>query len=509
MPDMSRIYELRVDTSGVQTVFTYPEGFGYSGLLVYYYDVQRDEFVEYVNGYQVNSSEFTYQTLGRKKIWVSYGNSSAYYYVTTQDWYDLKIETNNVKKNYYQYADTFTTNGLSVSFAHFGYGDEREERSHYYGTNNYSVSVDGLVDGKFQDYGSKVVTVSATLGGRLFTKTYNITVNQLTLVSCVVDENAKTNYKMYDESLQPIQVVITYSNNTSETINATFDSILQQEPVTNGSNDLIKYVFTPSYPQVFVGNNHTYIEHTIYARDWSLDLDATNVRKNYYYETQNSIYYVNSLGGKIYNIDLTGLVAKKKWEFPNGNEYETLSNSSLTISRVGSSVNVTYTISGRTENNVKTASYEITISQKALTSILLGGDYKTVFGVNEQFTTNGLVVTGVYNDTTSEVIDGWTNGSVSTSSAGTQTVTISKTVNSNTVSNTYTITILGIKNVEVKPQKTTYYVGERFKIAQTSGDATDLIIWAFDENNNMAMRIQALKMMMSLEHKVHIKIKFQ
>ena len=466
MPVVSRIYTLRVNSSNAKKVFTYPEVFDSSGISVYLED-EYGNFFGYVYDYTIDANAFSYENVGQKNIWISYGDYSTYYTVTLKNDWSIRINSVGVKKNFYQYADTFTTSGLQVFLAINGVEAQ-------IATSDYSISVSGLVGNYFEDYGSKYVRISVTREGETKTKQYGIQVEQLEYYIQFIN-TPKTNYHLNDTFNNP-QVKITYSNGDEDIHNTTISSISDSASTptssvtTSGNSRTITLSFTPLVTQLGTLTKTLDIK----VRDWTLDLNTTNVKTEYFYE---------SSAGEITNdsIDITGLVARKKWDFDNSvYEYESISNSNLSKSLSGTTVTIS--------SNSKSATYSITKTQNALLEIELNiSGVKTTFGLNEAFTTDGLIVTGVWKNGTSRTLIAteWeTDDTTSiTGTSGEHIVTIKSTDNADIIRK-YAITVLGIKNIKVVPIKTTYFVGESFRLAQSSEDTTDVEIYAIDSNNS-------------------------
>lgn len=92
--------------------------------------------------------------------------------------------------------------------------------------------------------------------------------------------------------------------------------------------------------------------------------------------------------------------------------------------------------------NTNTSTKQICGSvKKTLSSIELGGSYKTYFDVGETFTYTGLTVTAYYADGSSKTVTPTSVSNPTMSTAGTKTVTVSYTEDGVTQSATYTITV--------------------------------------------------------------------
>ena len=94
-----------------------------------------------------------------------------------------------------------------------------------------------------------------------------------------------------------------------------------------------------------------------------------------------------------------------------------------------------------TKNVTVTANYEDEVIPTVLQSITLSGTHKTSFEVGDAFSSEGLVVTAHYSDSTNAVVTGFTVSSPDMSTSGIKTVTVSYTESAVTKTATYQITV--------------------------------------------------------------------
>ena len=135
----------------------------------------------------------------------------------------------------------------------------------------------------------------------------------------------------------------------------------------------------------------------------------------------------------------------------------------------------------------KTASFTISVSEveppstKTLVSISVTHEpNKTIYVTGEQFDPAGLVITGLYDDESTEEITGYTLTQPDMSSPGTKLVVITykgKTAEFNITVNNPAVAHVTAISVTQSPSKTTYYVGEAFtsagmEITATYSDST-------------------------------------
>jgi hypothetical protein len=146
------------------------------------------------------------------------------------------------------------------------------------------------------------------------------------------------------------------------------------------------------------------------------------------------------------SLNTTGLVVTAYYD----NSTSAVVTSACTLSPANGSVlntagTVTVNVS-YTENSVeKTTTFQVTVIQKALSSIAVTTQLTTTsYALGAAFSTAGMAITATYNDGSSAVVTGWTtnpaNGAILTS-AGTKTVTITYTEGGVTKTATTTITV--------------------------------------------------------------------
>ena len=125
--------------------------------------------------------------------------------------------------------------------------------------------------------------------------------------------------------------------------------------------------------------------------------------------------------------------------------------------------NQTVTVSYTERGVTKEQTYEITVNNRALSSITLSGDYPTTFNVGDEFSHEGMTVTATYDNNTSEdVTADATFEGYDMSTAGTQTVTVSYTKGDVTKTATYDITVssVAVTGVTIDPSEVTLLVGK-------------------------------------------------
>ena len=167
-------------------------------------------------------------------------------------------------------------------------------------------------------------------------------------------------------------------------------------------------------------------------------------------EPTKTEYYVDEV------LNTSGMVVTATYDDSSTENVTSQCTFSVDTSSVGTKpVTVSYTYGGVT----KTATFNITVSEPpfALESITLSGNYKTSFEVGDTFSYDGLVVTAHYSNGTTEEVIGYTVSGYDMDNAGTQTITVSYTLNGVTKTANYQITV-SEKAVEPEPEK------EGFKI---------------------------------------------
>ena len=188
-----------------------------------------------------------------------------------------------------------------------------------------------------------------------------------------------------------------------------------------------------------------------------------------------------NIGGKL---DTTGMVVTATYSDKTTKDV----TSSATTSGFDSSAAATdqvVTVS-YTENSVtKTATFKVTISSAALSSITITTQpAKVKYNIGDALDTTGMVVTAVYSDETSAPVTGYTTSGFDSSAAATdQVVTVSYTESSVTKTATFTVTISSVTlssiAITTQPTTTTYYVGGTL-------DTTGMVVTATYSDGNSA-----------------------
>ncbi|MCQ2801457.1 MAG: bacterial Ig-like domain-containing protein [Bacilli bacterium] len=128
--------------------------------------------------------------------------------------------------------------------------------------------------------------------------------------------------------------------------------------------------------------------------------------------------------------------------------------------------NKTITVSYSENNVTKFDSYLITVSNVVPVEIVLSGNYKKTFIENEDFTYDGLVVVCNYNNGDSNQVTNYDVSGYDKTKLGSQTITVSYVEKGTTLTNTYTVTVVAATpvslEIESKPSKTSYFVGDEF-----------------------------------------------
>ncbi|MBQ0009096.1 MAG: bacterial Ig-like domain-containing protein [Firmicutes bacterium] len=111
------------------------------------------------------------------------------------------------------------------------------------------------------------------------------------------------------------------------------------------------------------------------------------------------------------------------------------------------------------------ATYNVTVTEVVVDSISLSGSYKTTYFVNEQFSSEGLIVTASYNNGDSKTVTPTSITGYDMSKTGQQTIAVTYSEDGVSKSATYTITVNPILLEQIilsGNYKTTYFVGDAF-----------------------------------------------
>lgn len=148
----------------------------------------------------------------------------------------------------------------------------------------------------------------------------------------------------------------------------------------------------------------------------------------------------------------------------------------------------TITVSFTENSRTVTTTYKVTVSDYALSSLVVSGTIKNEFFVGDEFSHEGLVATAFYEDGSSRDVsnsDFLTFDEPDLTVAGEKDVNVYYTENDVTKSDSYSITVYNIepKSLEIitKPLKLSYFVGETFsadgiaaKVTYNNNDTKDV-----------------------------------
>jgi hypothetical protein len=509
------------------TTFKVGDTFSHEGMIVTanYDDNTSEDVTAYATfeGYDMS-------TAGEQEVTVSYTKGE----VTKTATYDITVE-NVLLTGITLSGDYPTTFTVGDAFSHEG----MTVTANY----NDNTSEDVTADATFGGYdmstaGEQEVTVSYTKGGVTKTAAYNITVNALTgdaytLVTNVADLADGDNVIIVNTDAEKAMSTTQNTNNRAATA-VTFDE--DGNAIVPSSTDI--QVFT------LEGNSNGWYFYTgsgyLYASSStanqlrteaekddngnakaSLEIDSqgdatikfqgTNSRNMLKYNSGNDIFacYVSGqspvqIYRKPVSKTLTSIMLSGEYpttffvgaEFSFG-ETGTVTavyddNSTKVVTELATfsgydmntagtqTVTVSYTERGVT----KTQTYDITVNNRALSSITLSGDYPTTFNVGDTFSHEGMTVTATYDNNTSEdVTADATFEGYDMSTAGTQTVTVSYTKADVTKTATYEITVnaVAVTGITLNKEAVQLKVGKTTKLTATvePDNATDkTVVWS-------------------------------
>lgn len=506
------------------TTFKVGDTFSHEGMIVTanYDDNTSEDVTAYATfeGYDMS-------TAGEQEVTVSYTKGE----VTKTATYDITVE-NVLLTGITLSGDYPTTFTVGDAFSHEG----MTVTANY----NDNTSEDVTADATFNGYdmstaGDQEVTVSYTKGEVTKTAAYNITVNALTgdaytLVTNVADLADGDNVIIVNKDAGKA-ISTTQATNNRPATGITFDAdgnaivpsstaiqVFTLEGNTEGwyFNTGSGYIYAASS-----SNNHLKTETeaddnakatiSISDGDATIQFQGSNTRNLLKYNSGSSIFSCYASGqqpvqiySKPVNKTLTGIMLSGEYPttFFVGDEFSFGETGTVTAVYDDNSTKVvtelatfsgydmntagtqTVTVSYTERGVTKTQTYDITVNNRALSSITLSGDYPTTFNVGDGFSHEGMTVTATYDNNTSEdVTADATFEGYDMSTAGTQTVTVSYTKADVTKTATYEITVNAVAVTGITLDKETIQlkVGKTTKLTATvePDNATDkTVVWS-------------------------------
>ena len=509
------------------TTFKVGDMFSHEGMIVTAnYD---DNTSENVTAYATFEG-YDMSTAGEQEVTVSYTKGE----VTKTATYDITVE-NVLLTGITLSGDYPTTFTVGDAFSHEG----MTVTANY----NDNTSEDVTADASFNGYdmstaGDQEVTVSYTKGEVTKTATYNITVKALTgdayaLVTSVDDLADGDNVIIVNKDAGKA-ISTTQATNNRPATGITFDA--DGNAIVPSSTDIQVFTlegntegwyFNTGSGYIFAASsssNHLKTETeaddnakaTIEISDGdtadaTITFLGTNTHNILKYNSGNNIFSCYTGGqqpvqiySKPVNKKLTSIMLSGEYpttffvgaEFSFG-ETGTVTavyddNSTKVVTELATfsgydmntagtqTVTVSYTERGVT----KTQTYDITVNNRALSSITLSGDYPTTFNVGDTFSHEGMTVTATYDNNTSEdVTADATFEGYDMSTAGTQTVTVSYTKADVTKTATYEITVnaVAVTGITLNKEAVQLKVGKTTKLTATvePDNATDkTVVWS-------------------------------
>ena len=471
-------------------------------------------------------------TAGDQEVTVSYTEGeeteTATYNITVKNVLLTDITLSGDYPTTFNVGDTFSHEGMTVTAT---YDDNTTE----------DVTADATFDGfDMNTAGEQTVTVSYTKGEVTKTATYTITVNALTgdayaLVTNVSDLADGDNVIIVNKSAGKA-ISTTQNGNNRAATGVTFADGKAIVPASTDiqvftlEGDADGWYFYTGSGYIFAASsssNHLKTETeaddnakaTIEISDGdtadaTITFQGTNTHNILKYNSGNNIFSCYTGGqqpvqiySKPVNKKLTSIMLSGEYpttffvgaEFSFGETgtvtavYDDNSTKVVTdkatftgydMNTVGTqTVTVSYTERGVT----KTKTYEITVNNRALSSITLSGDYPTTFNVGDDFSHEGMTVTATYDNNTSEdVTEDATFEGYDMSTAGTQTVTVSYTKADVTKTATYEITVndVAVTGITLNKEAIQLKVGKTTKLTATvePDNATDkTVVWSSDD----------------------------
>lgn len=465
-------------------------------------------------------------TAGDQEVTVSYTEGeetkTATYDITVKNIQLTGITLSGDYPTTFDVGDTFSHEGMTVTA---NYDDETTE----------DVTSSATFEGyDMSTAGEQEVTVSYTKGEVTKTATYNITVKALTgdaytLVTSVADLADGDNIIIVNKnagkamggqnSNNRAATAVTFDTDGNAIVPSSTDiQVFTLEGDANGwyFNTGSGYIYAASS-----SSNHLKTETeaddnakasiSISDGDATIQFQGSNTRNLLKYNSTNSIFSCYSSGqqpvqiySKPVNKKLTGIMLSGDYPttFFVGDEFSfgetgTVTavyddNSTKVVTKLATfsgydmntAGNQTVTVSYTERGVTKEQTYEITVNNRALTSITLSGDYPTTFNVGDTFSHEGMTVTATYDDNTSEdVTADATFEGYDMSTAGTQTVTVSYTKADVTKTATYEITVnaVAVTGITLDKETVQLKVGKTTKLTATvePDNATDkTVVWS-------------------------------
>ena len=459
-------------------------------------------------------------TAGDQEVTVSYTEGeetkTATYDITVKNIQLTGITLSGDYPTTFDVGDTFSHEGMTVTA---NYDDETTE----------DVTSSATFEGyDMSTAGEQEVTVSYTKGEVTKTATYNITVNALTgdaytLVTNVADLADGDNIIIVNKdagkamggqnSNNRAATAVTFDTDGNAIVpSSTAIQVFTLEGNTEGwyFNTGSGYIYAASS-----SSNHLKTETeaddnakasiSISDGDATIQFQGSNTRNLLKYNSTNSIFSCYASGqqpvqiySKPVNKKLTGIMLSGDYPttFFVGDEFSfgetgTVTavyddNSTKVVTELATfsgydmntAGNQTVTVSYTERGVTKEQTYEITVNNRALTSITLSGDYPTTFNVGDTFSHEGMTVTATYDNNTSEdVTADATFEGYDMSTAGTQTVTVSYTKADVTKTATYEITVnaVAVTGITLDKETVQLKVGKTTKLTATvePDNATD------------------------------------
>ncbi|MCH5157132.1 MAG: bacterial Ig-like domain-containing protein [Clostridiales bacterium] len=424
-----KLIGITLNTDNVKKEFTVGDAFSYDGLIVTaHYNRNRSEAVK---DFTVSTPDMA--TAGSKTVTVTYSDMTADYQITVSEPVvkpdpnhvldSITINTDNVTKTF-AVGDTFTYAGLVVT-GHF----QTEPLTEVIET-GYTVSTPDM-----STAGNKTVTV--TYLGKTADYTIYVAPRVLQSISLNVS-NVKRDYTVNDAFTYQGLVVTAHYNSAPLTETVT-DYTVNVDELDMSCAGQKTVVIT------YQGKMASYeivVHEPVLVLD-RIEVDATNAKKTF---VVGDVFSASGIVVTAYYLNGNPATVK---------DYE--------VSKPDMTTSGTKTVTVRYQG--KTANYQITVNEPALTSIAVDASgATTVFTVGSQFSYEGIVVTARYsNKTYKEVTDYTVNvNELDMDTPGVKTVTVTY----QGLNATYDITVKAGELVSIEVDyslaKTEYFVGEIF-----------------------------------------------
>ncbi|ULQ59629.1 bacterial Ig-like domain-containing protein [Brucepastera parasyntrophica] len=406
------LMRIEITSPAVKTVYAKGEQLNLDGLEIR--GIYSDGTEKAESGYSIEG--FSSSETGDRILSVKYGGKETYYGIQVVEKALVSIAVNaSGAKTEYAKGEALDLGGLAVTgwYTDGTSGPLTVDSTHI---GNFDSSVEGTRQ--------LTVTVNGKSGG------YQIRVGAAALMRIeITSPPGKIVYGMGETfDLTGLEITATYTDGTSVPVTITEANISGFSSDSVGSKT-VDIVYEEKATQLTV---------------WITEKILLSI------EIEELPFILNYALGQ--GLDLTGMIIKGRYS-----DESIVTETLYTVSGYDRLSMGTQTITIGV--NGKTAQFSVTVSGKALVRIeLTTWPLKTVYAVNENLDLSGMLVTGVYTDTTTGSITGYSVSGYSSTLPGTKTVRVGY----GGKEASFVVTVCALQSITITavPDKTDYYVGE-------------------------------------------------